>query len=74
MEWVEKVDLQGPDDGGGRYQTKATSPAKWPSEHLEQNLVAHLREGIPELDGLEHLCVKLKPLGFSPAEGLRGPA
>ena len=59
LEWVETVDPQAPGEEGGRYQTKATSAANWLSEDLEHDLVAHLKEGILELDGLEPLCPKL---------------
>ena len=48
------MDLQAPGEG-----TKASSLANWLSKDLEQDLVAHLKESIPELDGLEPLCPKL---------------
>ena len=67
MEWLETVDMHAVGEGGRRYQTKATNQANWLSNYLELNLVAHLREGIPELDGLEAMCPKLFTDGMLPA-------
>ena len=59
LRWMETVYVQARGDGGGRYQTKATTLANWLSYILEHNFMAHLGERILELDGLDSLCPKL---------------
>ena len=43
----------------GGYQTKPSNRANWLSEDLEQGLVAQLKQRIPMLEGLGHLCPKV---------------